>query len=346
MGLIHHSQGDFAAAEQDFETALTLNPSYTTAHVWHGLVLTAQGRYRDAAERNLEAYRLDPLSPIINTNVGFDALRFGDEPAAAARFAAAMEIDPAFPVPYSGMARLHAMRGALHEACRWVDKAIERAPLRAFYVARKGLFLLQLGETQDAFKAIDEACCSAPANTFDADLVTAVHVVRADQAALGRVAEGSGSRFYRAAQRAQAQLALGNLTAARELYAQAPPESRREIRDVVNDEWIWRLPHVVSYAHLRIVAGDADGRRDLENLLTQLQEAWDQGIVHAETLYWAGSAELVLGHEERAWQYFEDAVRKGWRHAWWASHDWNLRSLHGTARFAELLQQGARSTDG
>ena len=81
-------------------------------------------------------------------------------------------------------------------------------------------------------------------------------------------------------------------------------------------------------------------------MLTQLQEAWDQGIVHAETLYWAGSAELVLGHEERAWQYFEDAVRKGWRHAWWASYDWNLRSLHGTARFAELLQQGARSTDG
>ena len=79
LGLIQRSESDYVAAETALEHALTLNPGYAMAHVWHGLVLTAQGRYREAAVRNREAFRLDPLSPIINTNVGFDALRFGDE---------------------------------------------------------------------------------------------------------------------------------------------------------------------------------------------------------------------------------------------------------------------------
>ena len=162
LGLIHHNQGDLVAAEAALERALALNPGYTMAHVWHGLVLTTQGRYRDAAARNREALRLDPLSPIANTNAGFDALRFGEETEAAARFAVAIEIDPAFAVPYSGMAKLDSTRGALADALRWIDQAIERAPTRAFYLARKGLFLLQVGEDDAAAALIESACRSSP----------------------------------------------------------------------------------------------------------------------------------------------------------------------------------------
>jgi TolB-like protein len=75
LGLIHHNQGDLVTAQAALERALALNPGYTMAHVWHGLVLTTQGRYRDAEVRNREALRLDPLSPIANTNAGFDALQ-------------------------------------------------------------------------------------------------------------------------------------------------------------------------------------------------------------------------------------------------------------------------------
>ena len=132
---------------------------------------------------------------------------------------------------------------------------------------------------------------------------------------------------------------------ARALYEQSPPDALREIRDVVNDEWIWRLPHVVNYAHLRIVLGDESARGDLERLLEQLHDLWGQGVVNVETLYWAGSAELLLGREEAALRYFEDAVRGGWRHSCWASRDWNLTALAGYARFAQVLEQGARSTD-
>ena len=136
------------------------------------------------------------LSPIVNTNAGFDALRFGDEAEAAARFAVAIEIDPAFAVPYSGMAQLHSTRGALEDALRWIDQAIERAPTRAFYLARKGLFLMQVGEDDAAAALIESACRSSPGNAFDSDLVIALHIVRGDRSELARIADGHTDRSY------------------------------------------------------------------------------------------------------------------------------------------------------
>ena len=340
LGLIHHNQGDLVAAQVELERALALNPGYTMAHVWHGLVLATQGRYRDAEARNREALRLDPLSPIINTNAGFDALRFGDEAEAAARFAVAIEIDPAFAVPYSGMARLHSTRGALADAQRWIDQAIERAPTRAFYLARKGLFLLQVGEDDAAAALIESACRSSPDNAFDSDLVVALHIVRGDRSELVRIADGHTDRSYLPSQRAQAHLAVGNLDAARALYELQAPDPRHAIDDAINDNWVWRLPHIVNHAQLRVVAGEESGRYDLEQLLVQLDEVRSQGIVNMDLSYWAVSAHAVLGRNDVALQRLDEAIDRGWRHAWWARHDWNMSSLAEDSRYRELLRRG------
>lgn len=310
------------------------------AHVWLGLVLTTQGRYREAAARDREALRLDPLSPIVNTNAGFDALRFGDETEAAARFAVAIEIDPAFAVAYSGMARLNSTRGALEEARRWIDQAIERAPTRAFYLARKGLFLLQVGEDDAAAALIETACRSSPDNAFYSDLVVALRIVRDDKSALARIADEHTDRSYSPSQRAQAHLAVGNLDAARALYELQTPDIRNAIDDAINDNWVWRLPHVVNHAHLRIVAGEESGRHDLERLLVQLDEVRSQGIVNMDLSYWAVSAHAVLGRSDLALSRLEEAIDRGWRHAWWARHDWNVSSLAGDPRYRELLRRG------
>jgi tetratricopeptide (TPR) repeat protein len=340
LGLIHHNQDDLVAAGAALERALALNPGYTMAHVWLGLVLTAEGRYREAAARNREALRLDPLSPIANTNAGFDVLRFGDETEAAARFAAAIEIDPGFAVPYSGMAKLNSTRGALGDALRWIDQAIERAPTRAFYLARKGLVLLQAGEDEAAAALIESACRSSPDNAYDSDLAVALRIVRDDRSALARIADGRTDRSYSPSQRAQAHLALGNLEAARALYDLQAPDTRLAIDDAINDNWVWRLPHIVNHAHLRVVAGEESGRHGLEQLLAQLEEVRSQGIVNMSLSYWAVSAHAVLGRSDLALQGLDAAIARGWRHAWWARHDWNMSSLADDSRYRELLRRG------
>jgi tetratricopeptide (TPR) repeat protein len=193
---------------------------------------------------------------------------------ATARFGAAIEIDPNFPVPYSGMSRLNARRGDIAEARRWIDLAIEHAPTRAFYFARKGMLLLQLGEVEEAVACIETACSRSPDNLYDSDLAVALYIVRNDRPMLELVHSGAttGCRHFPRAQRAQASIALGDHATARELYEQHTADVHRDIGDLINDDWIWRLPHAVNRAHLLLDAGDARGRTELEELIAACDE--------------------------------------------------------------------------
>ncbi|MDH5176361.1 MAG: tetratricopeptide repeat protein [Gammaproteobacteria bacterium] len=337
LGLVRHNQGDPATAESAMARAIELNPAYPMAHVWRGLILTSMGRYREAAASMREAFRLDPLSPIINANVGFDALRFGDVAEAETRFRTAIEIDPAFQVPYSGMTRLNMARGATEDALRWIEQAIDRAPARAFYIARKGLILAQLGRTDAAVAIVDTACCNPTANRFEADLVVGLRIASADRAALAATAAHPGGSIWAAAQRAQALIAVGDAPAALRAYAEAPPDPRGAVNDLVNDEWVWRLPHVVNHAHLRKDAGDGQWHDALLAVVSRADELQAVGVVNVDVLYLVASAHAVMGEREWALAVLEQAVELGWRHAWWARHDWNWSSLREDPRFNELL---------
>ena len=46
------------------------------------------------------------------------------------------------------------------------------------------------------------------------------------------------------------------------------------------------------------------------------------------------------GEKERALEILEEAVRRGWRHAWWARHDWNWSGLRDNQRYRDLLARG------
>lgn len=324
LGLIELNRGDPVTAERSLERALRLNPGYTMAHVWQGLAIIAQGRYREAAAHNRDAYRLDPLSPIVNTNVGFDAWRFGDTAEAAARFRAAMEIDPEFAVPLSGMARLSARRGEFDEALRWIDEAIELAPSRAFFPARKALMLLQAGRAEAAAECAAEAGRLAPGGVLDPEFSVALQVARGDREALASLVSGEHVAVPPGV-RAQAHIALGNLDAAREIYERHPPDPRREIDEVLNDDWTWRLAHSVNFGHLRLAAGDERGRGDLERVLAEVERVAAEGIVSAEVSYWAASALSVLGRSDEAQERLGEARRRGWRNDWWQRVDWNFR---------------------
>jgi serine/threonine-protein kinase len=57
-------------AEQEFQEALRLNANYATAHHWYSFYLAALNRLPEAIEQIEKAQEIDPLSRMINTNVG------------------------------------------------------------------------------------------------------------------------------------------------------------------------------------------------------------------------------------------------------------------------------------
>jgi TolB-like protein/DNA-binding winged helix-turn-helix (wHTH) protein/Tfp pilus assembly protein PilF len=90
-------------AEQHFERALELNPSYPSAHTWYAHLLRATGRLDEALAEARIARDLDPLSGLIAVNVGFALYYRGDYETARDEFAEQMEMEPDFPPAHLGL---------------------------------------------------------------------------------------------------------------------------------------------------------------------------------------------------------------------------------------------------
>ena len=72
LGMIYFfTDWNLMAAEKEFERAIRLNPKYATAHHWYALDLAAMGKFPEAIYEIRLAQKLDPLSLIIGTNVGW-----------------------------------------------------------------------------------------------------------------------------------------------------------------------------------------------------------------------------------------------------------------------------------
>ncbi len=62
---------DFSQATREFQRAIELNPNYAAAHQWFGSnLLSALGRFDEAIAETKRALELDPLSLIINAEIG------------------------------------------------------------------------------------------------------------------------------------------------------------------------------------------------------------------------------------------------------------------------------------
>src|SRR6266487_1180573 len=62
---------DFSQANREFQRAIELNPNYATGHQQYGNnTLSALGRFDDAIAEGKRAVELDPLSLVINTDLG------------------------------------------------------------------------------------------------------------------------------------------------------------------------------------------------------------------------------------------------------------------------------------
>jgi serine/threonine protein kinase len=68
--LAHLFDRDFPAAERLFRRAIEANPGYATAHHWYANLLASLARFDEATAEMKRARELDPLSLIINTNLG------------------------------------------------------------------------------------------------------------------------------------------------------------------------------------------------------------------------------------------------------------------------------------
>jgi tetratricopeptide (TPR) repeat protein len=92
---------DWATAEREFRLAISLNPSYATAHHWYAMsCLIPIGRLDDALREITEAQTLDPVSSIIARDLATIHLYRGDLDAALEECDHTVELNPYFSAAY------------------------------------------------------------------------------------------------------------------------------------------------------------------------------------------------------------------------------------------------------
>src|SRR5262249_4424251 len=88
---------DMAGSISEFQRAIALNPNYATAHHWYGNgPLLYLGRFDQAIAEGKRAIELDPLSPIINADMGHNLYIARRYDEAIAQLRKTLEIDPTF----------------------------------------------------------------------------------------------------------------------------------------------------------------------------------------------------------------------------------------------------------
>lgn len=167
---------NWASAEQGFKRAITLNPNYASAHLWFAHYLTARGQFVRGQQEVHLAADLDPLSPIIQTQIGWlfgHARRYpeaiaqyrkvlaqypkyqwalwmlagalsetGDHPAAIQTMEKAAQVEPS-PVMLGTLGMIYARAGRRKEAEKLLQQLL--AMSRDSYVPPHALVHIYLG---------------------------------------------------------------------------------------------------------------------------------------------------------------------------------------------------------
>jgi TolB-like protein/DNA-binding winged helix-turn-helix (wHTH) protein/Tfp pilus assembly protein PilF len=111
---------DWAGAQREFKQALAQNPNYALAHHWYAaFYLVPQGRYAEAIAEMKLARQLDPVSPIVNTGLGWAYAISGNYSQAFAQYQEALHLSPRFLPAHFRLAEYYLLRKmyaqAIHE---------------------------------------------------------------------------------------------------------------------------------------------------------------------------------------------------------------------------------------
>ncbi len=107
---------DWLGAEADFKKALELNAKYPTAHQWYASYLMQMAKFGPAKAELEKAHQLDPLSPIINSNLGYYAYYEHRYDEAIEHTNKTLEMVPDFWVAHHYRGLAYTMKGMHEEA--------------------------------------------------------------------------------------------------------------------------------------------------------------------------------------------------------------------------------------
>jgi tetratricopeptide (TPR) repeat protein len=175
LGLVKlYRRWDWAGAEADFKRAIELRPNYATAHHWYSILLRDRGRFDEAITEARRALELDPLSLIMNANLGdvyFFARRYAE---AIRQHRLGRDLDPTFAPTHLYLGMAFAQNGEIDSAIVSCETARTLTGGGSYALAGLGYVLARAGRRPDAERILVELhqlAAREHAGPFDIGLV-------------------------------------------------------------------------------------------------------------------------------------------------------------------------------
>jgi TolB-like protein/Tfp pilus assembly protein PilF len=123
------SDWNWDAAEDEYRLALALNPNYVTGHHWYAThFLVARGKLEEAIGEMKEAYRLDPFSPVIATNLGRVLFLADRRDDAIKQYRIALEVNPNFSYAHAKLGMALVAQSSIEDGKREIEAAVSLSP--------------------------------------------------------------------------------------------------------------------------------------------------------------------------------------------------------------------------
>jgi TolB-like protein/Tfp pilus assembly protein PilF len=155
--IMHIYDWNWEGAEREFKRAIELNPGYTTARIWHSLLLTVRGRLDEARRETEKAVELDPFSSVANRDYAMGLLNFGKYNRAIEILRKSVELDPHLGWIRLSLGQAYWFKGMYEEALAECRKASDISGHRDTQAeAVIGAAYAFMGKQDEARKILDE----------------------------------------------------------------------------------------------------------------------------------------------------------------------------------------------
>jgi TolB-like protein/Flp pilus assembly protein TadD len=147
---------DLSQANKEFQRAIELNPNYATGHQQYGNnTLSASGRFDDSIAEGKRAVDLDPLSLVINTDLGVNYLFARRYDEAITQLRKTLEVDPGYYYAYVNLGQAFVAKRAFDQAIEQYQKAraLNDDP---FVLGLLGHAYASSGNKSEALKILDQ----------------------------------------------------------------------------------------------------------------------------------------------------------------------------------------------
>jgi tetratricopeptide (TPR) repeat protein len=338
---------DYDTANAAYQRALEIDPNYVSTHHWYSNFLRDYGHYDAGMKQIKDAIRLDPLSAVLQVNLGTVLFELGRPEEALAQFRKTIEMDVDFPLPYWCIAGIYwTYSGQLDEALIWFKEALERNPGHARITAFIGLVYLDLGAEAEAEHWINTALGLQPEGIFSnwAKELLLLSQGESTQATdyASKVLQQKPGWAVSLAQLRDKDLAMG-------LAADASARYEKQFPMLFEDD------------NPKIDRSNVDAAINLSLVMTSLgrparaQLLLDRSLEYAESssmprLHWYpvayGISQLVQiyalqGKTEKALEVLKQAVDNNWRGLWWywLEYDTSLDPIRDEPAFQAMVEE-------